>query len=199
MKQKIMKTKSLKIFALILVAPLLLSACLTPKCPKPKENIPGTSTFRSDCPYEEESTSASRTRELNFYFVHDNTEDFQEQIQAFQSQNPGLIVRTKKFVNLEEYENLLINEIAEGEGPDVFMIHNSWITKHYKKLLPLPLDQPIIMNADMFRQTFFQAASDDLLIDEKIYGMPLAIDNLAIFYNKSYFNFHLLPHQQHKA
>lgn len=182
-----MKIKKIKLLALILVAPILFSGCLTPKCPKATDNIPGTSTFRSDCPYEEESATTTGVRELDFYFVYDNTDDFKEQIQAFQSQNPGLVVRTKKFVNLEEYENLLINEIAEGEGPDVFMIHNSWITKHAKKLYPLPLDQPIVMNADLFRQTFFQAAADDLIIDEQIYGMPLSIDNLAVFYNKSFF------------
>lgn len=182
------KINKIRIIVLILalVAPLFLVGC-SKKCPKPTTNIPGTSTFRSDCPYEDAGTTQSGTRELNFYFVFDNTDDFKEQIQAFQSQNPGLIIRTKKFVNLEEYENLIINEIAEGEGPDVFMIHNSWITKHRKKLLPLPLDQPIVMNADLFRQTFFQAAADDLIIDEQIYGMPLSIDNLAVFYNKSFF------------
>ena len=163
-----------------------LGGCTT-KCPKPTENIPGTSDFRSDCAYEEVGASGSNTKEINLYFVHDNTDAFQEQIQAFQSKNQGVVIKTKKFVNLKEYEDLVINEIAEGEGPDVFMIHNSWITKHNKKLLPLPIDQPIVMNADLFRQTFFQAATDDLIIDEEIYGMPLAMDNLAIYYNKSYF------------
>ncbi|MBN2087322.1 extracellular solute-binding protein [Candidatus Peregrinibacteria bacterium] len=183
-----MKIKKTIIFALTigLFAPSFLASCTT-KCPKPTENIPGTSTFRTDCPYEEENTTQTGARQLDFYILHDNTDAFQEQIQAFQSQNPGLIVRTKKFVNIEEYENLIINEIAEGEGPDVFMIHNSWITKHQKKLYPLPLNQPIVMNADLFRQTFFQSASDDLIIDEQVYGMPLAIDNLAIYYNKAFF------------
>lgn len=184
-----MKTKSIKILfiLLVLISPVLLSGCFEAKCPKPSENIPGTSIFRSDCPYEEGTTTQTGSRELNFYFVHDNTDAFQEQVQAFQSKNPGVIVRMKKFVNLQEYEDLIINEIAEGEGPDVFMIHNSWITKHYKKLLPMPIDQPISATADLFRQTFFQSATDDLLIDEQIYGMPLAIDNLAIYYNTSYF------------
>ena len=183
-----MKIRNAKIFAIILVllTPVFLAGCTT-KCPKPTENIPGTSTFRTDCPYEEATAADTGFRQLDLYVMYDNTDAFQEQIQAFQSKNQGLVVRTKKFVNLEEYEDLIINEIAEGEGPDVFMIHNSWMTKHQKKLMPLPLDQPIVMNADLFRQTFFQAASDDLIIDEQIYGMPLSIDNLAIFYNKAYF------------
>jgi len=176
----------LLLIILVLTAPLLLGGCRK-KCPRPTENIPGTSSFRSDCPFEEPGTSPTGKRELDFYFVFDNTDAFKEQIQAFQSQNPGLVIRPKKFVNLEEYEDLIINEIAEGEGPDVFMIHNSWITKHRKKLLPEPLDLPVVVTPDLYRQTFFQAASDDLIIDERVYGMPLSLDNLAVYYNKAYF------------
>lgn len=171
----------------LLLIPFLLTGC-QPKCPKPEENIPGTSGYRNDCPFADPSSVTSGGPiELDFYFVFDDTEDFQEQIQAFQSQNPGVIVRPKKFVNLQEYEDLIINEIAEGEGPDLFMVHNSWMLKHWKKLLPLPADQPVVMTPELFRQTFFQAAIDDLIIDEEIYGMPLSIDNLAVYYNKSYF------------
>ncbi|MBN1258920.1 extracellular solute-binding protein [Candidatus Peregrinibacteria bacterium] len=183
MKTKFFKT--LLILAIAFLAPAVLSGCKA-KCPKPTENIPGTSTFRADCPYEE-AAAGSGQKELNFYFVHDNTDDFKEQIQAFQSKNQGVVIRTKKFDNLQEYEDAIINEIAQGEGPDVFMVHNTWLPKHYKKLLPLPANQPIIMSADLFRQTFFQAATDDLIIDEKVYGMPMSIDNLAVFYNKAYF------------
>jgi ABC-type glycerol-3-phosphate transport system substrate-binding protein len=185
MKTKLIKL-SLLIFVLSLSAGLLVSC--KPKCPKPTENVPGTSTFRDDCPYEDPAASQTGTRELDLYVVFDNTDAYREQIQAFQSNNPGIRVNVKKFTNLEEYEDLIINEIAEGEGPDVFMIHNSWITKHAKKLLPLPLDQPIVMNADLFRQTFFQAAADDLIIEEQIYGMPQSIDNLAVFYNTQHFS-----------
>lgn len=183
-----MKKKSVKILAIVLVlmAPMLLSGCKK-KCPKPTENIPGTSTYREDCPYEEANTTPTGTRTLDLWVLYDNTDAYQEQIQAFQSNMPGVIVRTKKFTNIDEYEDLIINELADGEGPDVFMIHNSWIPKHYKKLLPIPLDQPVVMNADLFRQTYFQAASDNLIIDEQVYGMPESIDNLAIFYNKQHF------------
>lgn len=186
-KSFFMKIKISKILLLIAVlsVPMFLGGCKK-KCPKPSENIPGTSTYRSDCPYQDTST-ASGTKELNFYYVYDNTDAFSEQIQAFRSQYPGVTVKTKKFVNLDEYEDLIINEIAEGEGPDVFMIHNSWMLKHWKKLYPMPSDLPVVMTADTFKQTFFQAAADDLIIDNKIYGMPLSIDSLAVYYNTSYF------------
>lgn len=183
---QIKKTQAILLIALLIfTSPFFLAGCKR-KCPKPADNIPGTSSFREDCPVEGAGTQ-SGTRQLDLWVIYDNTDAFREQIQAFQSSHAGLQVRVKKFTNLAEYEDLIINEIAEGEGPDVFMIHNSWMPKHYKKLYPLPLDQPIVMNADLFRQTFFQAAADDLIIDEQVYGMPLAVDNLAVFYNKQQF------------
>jgi len=172
--------------AIVLFFGILISLSFDPKCPDPADNIPGTPDYRADCIIEAGDVSSTEGV-IDMYVLYDNTDAFQEQIQAFQSNNPGLRVNLKKFVNLEEYEALLINEIAEGEGPDVFMIHNSWMQKHAKKLFPLPLDQAIVMNADQFRQTFFQAAIDDLIIDEQVYGMPLSIDNLVVYYNKSYF------------
>ena len=183
-----MKNKSVKIVAIVLVllVPMLLTGCKK-KCPKATDNIPGTSTYREDCPFEETAQTQTGLKELDLWVVYDNTDDYKEQVQAFQSNMPGVVVRTKKFTNLEEYEDLIVNEIAEGEGPDVFMVHNSWMPQHYKKLLPMPLDQPIVMNAELFRQTYFQAAANDLIIDEQVYGMPQSIDNLAVFYNKQHF------------
>lgn len=173
--------------AIIVLLGVVIAYGFKPKCPDPADNIPGTEAFRSDCPVAgAEVTDQDNT--LDLWVVYDNTEAFNGQIQAFESQNQGVKVNIKKFTNLEEYEDLIVNEIAEGKGPDVFMIQNSWITKHAGKLYPLPLNQNILMTPDMFRETFFQAAADDLIVNGQIYGMPLSIDNLAIFYNKQQFS-----------
>jgi ABC-type glycerol-3-phosphate transport system substrate-binding protein len=183
-----MKPKFFKILIVmaVLAMPFALAGCQK-KCPTPAKNIPGTSTFRQDCPIQDATVGSSGKKELNFYFVYDNTDAFKQQIQAFQSQNPNVLIRTKKFVNLQEYHDTIVNEIAEGAGPDVFMIHNTWITKDWKKLLPMPLNLPVTMTPDQYRQTYFQAAASDLIINDKIYGVPLAMDNLALYYNKAYF------------
>lgn len=186
MKIKMIKNISALVFIFVFSF-LFLQSCKV-KCPKAEKNIMGEDGFRSDCPYlTEDQLNANTQKTLDFYFIYDNTDAFQEQIQAFQSEFPNIKIRTKKFVNLKEYEDLIINEIAEGEGPDVFMIHNSWITKHKKKLFPEPADLPFVITPDEFRQTYFQAAANDLIIDNKVYGLPLSLDNLAIYYNKSYF------------
>ena len=127
--------------------------------------------------------------ELVFWNLFDSSEAFSGQIQAFQSAYPNVKITYKKFENEAEYENLLINELAEGEGPDIFAIHHSWLPKHEKKIAPAPES---VFVPEKFRETFFDVASEVLVRTdeeelERVYGVPLFIDTLAIYYNKAIF------------
>jgi ABC-type glycerol-3-phosphate transport system substrate-binding protein len=68
-------------------------------------------------------------------------------------------------------------------------MHYSWLPRHKDKISPLPIE---MMLPDEYRQTFFRAAGETLIAKdeegiEQIYGLPLFIDSLALFYNKAYF------------
>ena len=126
--------------------------------------------------------------ELTFWNLFDDSEVFRGQIQAYQSKHPHIKIKYKKFTDIQEYEQLLINEIAEGEGPDIFTIKNSWIKKHQKKITPLPIGKTAApLNPQIFADTFFHVATKDLVIEQQIYGIPLYIDTLALYYNKQIF------------
>jgi len=84
----------------------------------------------------------------------------------------------------DEYENLLINQLAEGEGPDIFFIHNSWLPKHHDKLVPAPTN---IISVDEFKNTFVPVATDDLIYNNQVYSLPLYVDTLALYYNTNHF------------
>lgn len=127
--------------------------------------------------------------ELVFWSLFDPCDLFRGQIQEFESKNQGYKINCKKFSNAEEYEKVLINEIAEGRGPDIFSLKNTTIAKHKGKITPMPAE---IMVPEKFRDTFFAVAADDLLLKnneglEQIYGIPLYVDTLALYYNKQLF------------
>ncbi len=124
--------------------------------------------------------------ELVFYNLFDEKDSLQGQIQAFQTKYPNIKIKYEKYVDPISYEDLVINEIAEGNGPDIFAIHNTLIDKHKNKLVPMPLDIPLAMSPQKFSQTFFDVAYNDLIRDNRIYGLPLSIDTLALYYNKEY-------------
>lgn len=169
------KTKKIISSFLVLSLAFSLSACRSKNEPDP-----------SDTPAVE--TPSSQKKEIVIWNLFDNSDSLQGQIQAFESSHPGVDITYKKFVNLEEYWNTIVNELAEGEGPDIFAINNNAILKHSKKFYPMPLEgMEIPMNPEIFRQTFFNAAADDLIIADNIMGIPLSIDTLALFYNKQLF------------
>jgi len=87
--------------------------------------------------------------------------------------------------DFKTYERELVDALASGEGPDVFMIHNSWLPKHQSKLAfaPAELLTPLVV-----QKNFPDVVTTDFVRDGKIYALPLSIDTLALFYDKDVFN-----------
>lgn len=82
------------------------------------------------------------------------------------------------------YEKDLINALAAGRGPDVFMIREGWLGKHKDKILPAPTAQVAAGTIDLFPQVVGRAFQ----AEGNIYALPLSIDTLVLFYNKDIFD-----------
>ena len=128
---------------------------------------------------------------LQFWGVFDDRNAFDKVTKDFQSQNPGIKVLYQRFT-YEEYERSLIDALASGTGPDIVMIHNTWLPKHGDKLKALPasipgLKQPLLTIQD-YKANFVDVAFKDFVFGNQIYGLPLYVDTLALFYNKDIFN-----------
>lgn len=133
----------------------------------------------------------SEKADLTFWGVFDSPESFRATIDAYQKINPGIRVNYRQF-SFEDYEKSLINAFASGTGPDIFMIHNTWLPKHQDKIYPLPSEiqgekTPIFTLKD-FKEQFVDVAEKDLVVGNEIYGLPLYVDTLALYYNKDIFN-----------
>ncbi|MBN1263391.1 MAG: extracellular solute-binding protein [Candidatus Pacebacteria bacterium] len=83
-----------------------------------------------------------------------------------------------------EYRERLQSSLARGEGPDIFRYHNTWLPMFKEELAPLPA---AVMSAAVFEESFYPVAMTDLRIGASIYGLPLEIDTLALFYNEELF------------
>jgi ABC-type glycerol-3-phosphate transport system substrate-binding protein len=83
------------------------------------------------------------------------------------------------------YEKDLLNALAAGRGPDVFMISNSWLWKHSDKIAPLP--QNLIKPADVDR-LFPRVVAEDFVRENQVYALPLSLDTLALAYNRDVFD-----------
>lgn len=104
---------------------------------------------------------------------------------SYQKLHPNVRIQYTQLAP-ETYEKELINALAAGRGPDIFMLNNRWLVKHADKISPMPAEK---MSASVFKGFFPQVAEYDLLSSEdQIYGLPLSIDTLALFYNRDIFD-----------
>lgn len=85
----------------------------------------------------------------------------------------------------ENYESQLLNALASGQGPDIFMIRSGWLGKHFDKIAPLAEEQ---FSFSRLGQIFPKVIEQDFSADGVIYALPLYIDTLAFIYNKDYFD-----------
>ncbi len=127
--------------------------------------------------------------ELTYYKVFDDEDVLAPAIQEYEADHPGLKIHYKKFSDFNEYQNQILNEMAEGEGPDIFSMQNTWFASNYRKIHPMPatLGKP-----DDFAKVFVDTAYRDLVRtdangDEQVYGVPMTVDTLALYYNKAHF------------
>jgi len=128
---------------------------------------------------------------LEFWGVFDDRSAFDKVVHDFQSSNPGIKVLYQQ-LSYEEYEKNLIDALAAGTGPDIVMVHNTWLPKHGDKLKALPatipgLKQPLLTVQD-YKANFVDVAFNDFVFNNQIYALPLYVDTLALFYNKDILN-----------
>jgi len=147
---------------------------------------------------------------LVYWRTQDGKDAFSEIINSFQAIYPHITI-TYRNIRPEEYEQTLLETWAEDRGPDIFSIPNTWLGKYQTKILPLGLGQELVMpkrimegiikpepkiiinkikapDLRTLRETFVETVPKDILIEEKIYGLPLSLDILALYYNRDILN-----------
>lgn len=146
---------------------------------------------------------------LTYWRVFDGQDAFQDIITKYKALHPFVNIEYRK-LRYEEYENALLNALAEDRGPDIFSIHNTWMEKYRSKLAPMPatitMAYPVVkgtlkkevvpelrttnsLTLKELKDNFVDAVSHDVILgDGQIYGLPLSVDTLAMYYNKDLFN-----------
>jgi multiple sugar transport system substrate-binding protein len=93
-------------------------------------------------------------------------------------------IKYRKFVQ-DTYKKDLLDALASGQGPDIFLINNNWVPSFQDKVEPSP---EWIFTEQEVKNDFVDVVSNDFLVDKKLYGIPLSVDSLALYYNKDIFN-----------
>lgn len=129
---------------------------------------------------------------LQFWGVFDESSFYKDAIREFEKSNPNINVMYRQ-LNFEDYEKQLVGSFAAGTGPDIWLMHSTWLSKHYNLIQPLPQQIPkgektALFTFKEFQEQFVDVAVEDLTAGSQIYALPIYVDTLALYYNKDLFN-----------
>ncbi len=190
MLTKVKPKMKIKIYSLILITVFLITSGLGCRCTSEKVK------------------EASESITLNYWTVLDNQDDFGKIINDFRLVHPNVVVNVRKFY-YEEYAQALLEAWAIDKGPDIFSIPNTWMTDYRKYIIPMPavmelpftFEQGTIKKEKVteirkingltrleIRKSFIDIVEKDIFWQNQIYGLPLAVDNLVLYYNRDLLN-----------
>lgn len=130
---------------------------------------------------------AAQKYELTMWGVFDEDDIWNSLLLGFKGAG-GNVTLTYKQIPYADYEKELLNAFAAGRGPDIFMMHHTWLPKFADKITPAPQDEGWLTYSQ-YRDMFVDVVSDDFTRSRSdIYGIPLYVDTLALFYNRDLFN-----------
>lgn len=142
---------------------------------------------------------------LEYWTVFDDVDALNKQIAAFRVDRPYITINLKQ-LRYEEFYPRLVEALAEDKGPDIISIRNRSVGIYLSKLAPLPasVTDSIIQvtkstlgtntqvitashptpTIDQIESDFVQTVKKDVVKGGKVYGLPLSLDTMAIYYNK---------------
>lgn len=104
-------------------------------------------------------------------------------ISDFEKNNPNIKIDYSK-QDVKQYREKLITRSNNGNGPDIFRFHNSWVPMLGEFLLPIPSNT---ISKEDFVKSYYPVVVGDLIKNGAIYGIPLYIDTLNLYINNELF------------
>lgn len=153
-----------------------------------------------------EELSAPEPLTLTIWRTADTEKDFDAIVEQYQSVYPYVSFEFR-VLRPEEYEEQLYAAWARGDGPDIFSVPNWRVGKFRDVIAPMPAEvtlrtvssQPSRLGGtktivaentvqqlvpSQVENLFAGPVFSDVVFNEQIYGLPLSIDTLALYYNR---------------
>lgn len=123
--------------------------------------------------------------DLEIWGIVDESLVYAEIINQYKAIHPYIGEIKYKKMSTETYKQDLIDALASGQGPDIFLINNRWLPSFENKIEPSPT--PFVSEQDI-KNNFPDVVLQDFVSGGKAYAVPLSIDSLVLYYNKDIFN-----------
>ncbi|MDO8600590.1 MAG: extracellular solute-binding protein [bacterium] len=130
---------------------------------------------------------------IEFWTPEDDADAWDAVLEAYEGSGSNISVNVVQ-KNPATYHAELLDALAAGRGPDVFFLYDQDTLRFSDKITPLP-QSTFGFGPLELRNNFTDFAAEVLVqgVDQKIVGLPLWLDTLALFYNRDIFNSANIP------
>lgn len=129
------------------------------------------------------NSSSSKAITLTYWGLWEDKDVIEPLIAEYTKKNPKVTIRYEK-KDPQNYREKLLARSKDGNGPDIFRFHNTWLPTIKDVVSPLPSS---IMSTNEYESTFYPITKTDLKVGDQYYGIPLGIDGLVLLYNTDLF------------
>lgn len=119
-------------------------------------------------------------------------------IAQFNLENAGAIRVTETYVNEITHYSNIDNLVPLGRGPDVALMHSHRVSSYIEKGVVVPIDS-YITNVDIKLEDYVEDVMSSLSIGGNIYGIPLDLHTVGIYYNKALLQKYSIPVPTNRA
>jgi len=147
---------------------------------------------------------------LTMWGIWDETTDVADIINSYHDAHPYITINYVK-KRYEEFANALVTGWATDTGPDIYALPNTWLRDYSTDFItPVPATTKIAfyenkkilfksetkisyvarnsLTANDIKRDYIDVVYKDIILNGKIYGLPLGVNTLVMFYNKDLLN-----------
>lgn len=131
---------------------------------------------------------------LTIWSPFDEGDIYKQISEPYLTDNPAVKLSFKyvQATDAKDYEAKVVDAIASGTGPDIWLIRTDWLSKHQTKLIPstgyATLSETKKTEAEAAQEYFGTSIANQNIRNEALYGFPLSVDSLALYINTEVVN-----------
>jgi ABC-type glycerol-3-phosphate transport system substrate-binding protein len=152
---------------------------------------------------QEEQQAVQRIT-LNYWTVFNDVAMLNTFAKEYQGTYPYIKINIRQ-VRYEEFDKLFVNALADDVAPDIVSMHSRWLRQYSPRLMEMPpgvevtriflkgkfqpetvveVQRNALPSNTTLKRNYITTVAEDVIVGGKAYGIPIAADTLALYFNK---------------
>ncbi len=130
--------------------------------------------------FNRSQTQSNQEIQLTLWNIGEDEKIYRAALDNYRLVHPNIRIN---YVNqsLTNYRTRLQTQLRASQGPDIFLIHQSWLLMFRGDLAVAP---ELIYPIKEYEQSYYPIVKSTLMADQKIYAIPRELDGLVLFSNE---------------